>query len=346
MADRIRIGIAGAGKIVRDEHVPRFRAIEGVELVGVANRTRASSERAAAELGLERAYADWGELIEDPDLDAVLVGTWPYLHAPVTVAALEFGKHVLTEARMSDSADAARSMLAASMEHAALVAQVVPASFSVWADRAIQRVLASDIGRLLAVRVEWDGGAGDDPSEHWRWQRRYSGSNVMALGILVEAMARWLGFAEWVSAETRNYRPRKPAEDGRLVPVDVPDHVVATAGYPGGVVATIEMSTVTVRGRGIHAWFHGTDGVLEADFGAQTLTLRSVGAGPDADGRPVEIRDDERDEWRAERDFVASIRGEQPVTDTDFATGLRYMEFVDAVHDSAASGIRVDLRGE
>ena len=115
MVDRIRIGIAGAGKIVRDEHVPRFRAIEGVELVGVANRTRESSERAAAEMGLGRAYADWGELVEDPDIDAVLVGTWPYLHAPVTVAALEFGKHVLTEARMASSADAARSMLAASL---------------------------------------------------------------------------------------------------------------------------------------------------------------------------------------------------------------------------------------
>ena len=210
--DRIRIGIAGAGKIVRDEHVPRFRAIEGVDLVGVANRTRASSERAAAELGLGRAYADWGELVEDPDLDAVLVGTWPYLHAPVAVAALEFGKHVLTEARMAASADAARSMLAASMEHPALVAQVVPASFSVWADRAIQRVLASDVGRLLAVRVEWDGGAGDDPSEHWRWQRRYSGSNVMALGHPGRgdgALAR--ASPSGSSAETRNYRPRKPA---------------------------------------------------------------------------------------------------------------------------------------
>jgi predicted dehydrogenase len=345
MAERIRIGIAGAGKIVRDEHVPRLRAIEGVELVGVANRTRASSERAAAELGLGRAYADWGELVEDPDIDAVMVGTWPYLHAPVTVAALEFGKHVLTEARMASSADAARAMLAASMEHPGLVAQVVPASFSAWGDRAVQRVLASEIGRVVAVRVEWDGGAGDDPGEHWRWQRRYSGSNVMALGILVEAMARWLGFAEWVSAETRNYRPRKPGADGRPVPSDVPDHVVATAGYPGGVLATIEMSTVTMRGRGIRAWFHGSDGVLDADFGAQTLTVRHVGA-PNEAGRPIDIRHGEHDEWRAERDFVDSIRGGRPVTDTDFATGLRYMEFVDAVHASAASGMRVELRGE
>jgi predicted dehydrogenase len=222
---------------------------------------------------------------------------------------------------------------------------VVPASFSVWADRAIQRVLAEDVGRLLAVRVEWDGGAGTDPGEHWRWQRLYSGSNVMALGILVESMARWLGFAEWVTAETRNYRPRKPDADGRLRPMDVPDHVVATAGYPGGVLATIEMSTVTIRGRGIRAWFFGTDGVLEADFGAQTLTRRPVGE-PGSAGTPVEIHDGERDEWRAERDFAAAIRGEQPVEMTDFATGVRYMEFVDAIHESSASGMRVDLRGE
>jgi predicted dehydrogenase len=157
-------------------------------------------------------------------------------------------------------------------------------------------------------------------------------------------MARWLGFAEWVTAETRNHRPRKPGEDGRPVPADVPDHVVATAGYPGGVLATIEMSTVTMRGRGIRAWFHGSEGVLEADFGAQMLTVRPVGS-PHDEGRPIDIRHGEHDEWRAERDFVASIRGEQPVTDTDFATGLRYMEFVDAVHESAAGGMRVGLPG-
>jgi predicted dehydrogenase len=111
------------------------------------------------------------------------------------------------------------------------------------------------------------------------------------------------------------------------VPADVPDHVVATAEYPGGVVATIEMSTVTMRGRGITAQFHGTDGTLEAE------------------GRAIEIRDDERDEWRAEPDFVAAIRGEKPVELTDFETGLRYMEFVDAVHESSQTGLRVDLRG-
>ena len=54
MTDPIRIGIVGAGRIVASEHVPRFRAIDGVELVGVANRSEDSSRRAADELGLRR----------------------------------------------------------------------------------------------------------------------------------------------------------------------------------------------------------------------------------------------------------------------------------------------------
>ncbi len=220
MTGPIRIGIVGAGRIVREEHVPRFRAIPGVELAGVANQTPASSQAAATALGIATAYPDWRSLVEDPDIDAVLVGAWPYLHAPVSIAALGAGKHVLTEARMAADATAAEGMVEAALAHPASVAMVVPASFSLWADRAIGRVLGDgSIGRLQAVRVGWDGSSGDDPGEHWRWQRRYSGTNVMALGILYEALARWLGHAEWLVSETQILEPRKVGP-GRVARAD------------------------------------------------------------------------------------------------------------------------------
>src|SRR5262245_37794146 len=107
VSDRVRIGIAGGGKIVASEHVPRFRAIDGVELVAVANQTYESSQRAAAAMGISRAMRHWAELIDDADIDAILIGTWPYLHAQIAIAALEAGKHVITEARMATDADAA-----------------------------------------------------------------------------------------------------------------------------------------------------------------------------------------------------------------------------------------------
>ena len=101
MNEPIRIGIVGAGRIVRAEHLPRFRAIEGVEIVALANSSPGSSQRAAADLRIERTFDDWRALVRDAGVDAVLVGAWPYLHAPVAIAALAAGKHVLTEARMA-----------------------------------------------------------------------------------------------------------------------------------------------------------------------------------------------------------------------------------------------------
>jgi len=344
VADTIRIGIAGAGKIVASEHVPRFRKIPGVELVALANQTAESSRRAAEQLDIPRTYRHWGELLDDEDLDAILIGTWPYLHSAIAVQALDMGKHVLTEARMATDGAAAMEMLQAAHDHPELVAMVVPASFSLWADRAIGRVLGDgSLGQLRAVRVAWDAGPGTDEGEFWRWQRSYSGNNIMSLGILAESMALWLGPAEWVTAETELFRVRKPAPGRGLVPTDVPDHLVAIAGYGGEVTATIEMSTVTLRGAGIKASFFGTDGTLEADFGAGTLAVRRTGAAATAAPEPVTIAPEERDDWRAESDFVAAIRGEQQVDLTDFETGRRYMQFVDAVHQSNREGVRVVL---
>ena len=142
MSAPLRLGIVGAGKIVRAEHAPRFRAIPGVELAAVANRTPESSERAAADLGVARWVPDWQALVADPDIDAVLVGAWPYLHAPVTIAALDAGKHVLTEARMAATGADARDMVRAARARPDMVAMVVPASFSLWADATIRRLLA------------------------------------------------------------------------------------------------------------------------------------------------------------------------------------------------------------
>src|SRR5215831_17505029 len=111
---RIGLGVIGAGQIVRERHVPGFKRIPGVELVGVVNRSPESSRRAQEEHGFQRIYRHWRELIDDAEVDAVLIATWPYLHAPITLAALNAGKHVLTQARMAMDGAEARAMPAAS----------------------------------------------------------------------------------------------------------------------------------------------------------------------------------------------------------------------------------------
>jgi len=340
MADRIGVGLIGAGGIAALRHVPGFRKIEGVELVGLVNRSAASSERAAKEFGIRRTYDNWVELLDDPAIDAVLIATWPYLHAPITIAALDAGKHVLTQARMAMNADEARAMQAALLEHPDLVGMVVPAPFSLWADRTIERMVAGGaIGQLRSIRIVWGGSVIAGTVDPWRRERRFSGNNVMSLGIVYEAISRWVGHAVAVEARMETFQTTGPGPDG-IVHYDVPDFVAVLAEFPGRVIATIEISASAAFGgsNGVHLF--GSEGTLRVDLQANRLEIATAAA---PEYRAVEITAADRGDWNVEAEFIGAIRGETEVRLTDFATGVRYMAFTDAVQEAAATGSRVAL---
>ena len=88
------------------------------------------------------------------DINAVVIGTWPYMHCELTCAALDAGKHVMCEARMAMNAAEAHTMLQTSRQHPNLVAQIVPSPFTFRVDRTIQ---GAD-GRRLSGRSVQSGG--------------------------------------------------------------------------------------------------------------------------------------------------------------------------------------------
>jgi len=105
----LRVGLIGAGANTRSRHIPGLRALPGVEIVTVCNRRLGSTAAVAKEFGIARTAESWEEVVNDAEVDAVVIGTWPYLHCPITLAALEAGKHVLTEARLALNAAEARA---------------------------------------------------------------------------------------------------------------------------------------------------------------------------------------------------------------------------------------------
>ena len=90
----IRIGVIGAGANSRLRHIPGFQSIPGVTISAVANRSIASAKKVADEFNIDGLFDDWTKLIENPDIDAICIGTWPYMHSAITIEALEAGKHV------------------------------------------------------------------------------------------------------------------------------------------------------------------------------------------------------------------------------------------------------------
>ena len=87
-------------------------------------------------------------MLDDDNINAVCIGTWPYMHRTMTLAALDAGKHVLTEARMASTAAEARDMLAVSRAHPDLVCQLTPTSTSYAIDNVLKRLI--DDGHLAS----------------------------------------------------------------------------------------------------------------------------------------------------------------------------------------------------
>ncbi len=343
--DRIRIGIVGAGANTRLRHIPGLKAIDGVEVVSVCNRSRESGQRVADEFGIPNVYDRWTDLVAADDTDAICIGTWPYLHCPVTLASLAAGKHVLTEARMAMNATEARAMLEASRLRPDLVSQIVPSPMTLKFDRTIKDMVAGGyLGDILAVEVRGPGSSfvDIDGGMHWRHDRDLSGYNILTMGIWYEAMMRWVGPAVSVVAMTSVNAPRRRNAEGFQQAVTVPDQVEVLCRMAGGAQAHLSFSAVTGLARVPEAWLFGSEGTLHLDGSSGALVLRGGKRG-DKELADIEVPADKQGGWRVEEEFINAIRGIEPVTHTTFADGVKYMEFTEAVTRSAQSGNAVAL---
>ena len=345
MSDKtIRVGFVGAGANTRKHHLPKLKAQPGVELVAVANRSKESGDRVAREFGIGRVHDDWQEIVEASDIDAVCIGTWPYMHSVMSIAALERGKHVLCEARMAMNAGEGWRMLEASRKAPHLIAQLVPAPHTLEVDATIQTLLGEGfVGEVLAVELQTSGGRFVEPDAPltWRQDIGLSGHNILNMGIWYEAMMRWLGPAQRVTAMTKVAVPHRKDAAGASHEVRVPDHVDILAQFRGGAVGHLRFSSVTGLAPASEAWIFGSEGTLRLE--ADTLRLTGGRRGESA-LREIPVPPKTRIGWRVEEEFVNAIRGREKIARTSFEDGVRYMEFTDAVTRSASTGQTVDVK--
>lgn len=347
MSDRIRVGVIGAGANTRLKHIPGLRTQNSVELVGLANRTEESTRKAAKELDIPKVYADWTELVRDPAIDAVCIGTWPYMHAQMTIAALDAGKHVLCEARMAMNAKEAHAMLAASRRNPSRIAQIVPSPMTLPVDRTVADLIADGVlGDIISVDFRVSTGDYPNPATpfHWRNNRDLSGNNVMSLGIWYEGMMRWVGPAASAFATGQVVVPYRKDAQGRRAGISIPDHIDVSGHLQQGGQYRLTVSSVIGHAPNpVEAYVYGDKGTLayiQPRDGEAYLQLGKKGGGGLG---TLSIDAAKRGGWRVEEEFVNAIRGNEPVTHTDFVTGTKYMEWTDAVTESLRTRSEVKL---
>jgi predicted dehydrogenase len=350
MPQLLRIGLIGAGGNTRLHHIPGFQAIANVELAAVCNRRPESTSAVAREFAIPRTYEHWQDVVADEALDAIVIGTWPYLHCPITLAALQAGKHVLTEARLCMNAAEAHRMLRAAREHPRLVTQVVPSPFGLKGHAIMRELLDGGfLGELREVQVRGLNASLADPASplSWRQDLALSGYNMLALGILHETLMRWAPPPTRVLAQVHAHiGTRIDPQSGVSRSVGTPDSVQVLAVLEGGASATYHCSGATPFGQATDIHLFGSDGVLVYDLQHDRIrgTNRTRGQGVKLDDLPeIPIPAEKAGGWRVEADFVAAIREGTPIRFTDFPAGVQYMEFTEAVARSAEDEAPVDL---
>jgi predicted dehydrogenase len=352
MAQRLlRVGLIGAGANTRLRHLPGLQALPDVEITAVCNRRPTSTVAVAREFNIRHTYERWEDLVADPDIDAVVVGTWPYLHHPIALAALDAGKHLLTEARMSRNAAEAHEMLAAARRHPRLVCQIVPSPYGLKGDAVVRELIQEGfLGELREVCVFGRNGALADPAAplSWRQDAGLSGVNMLTLGIVHETLLRWVDPPLRVLAQAHAFTPERiDPESGMRRAVGTPDSVQVLSVLKNGARASYHFSGVTPFGQGMGIHLYGSDGVLCYDLANEHLfgASRTRGASPaSAEALPeIVIPAEKARGWQVEADFVDSIRLGTPVRLSNFETGVAYMEFTEAVARSARSGVAVKL---
>jgi len=338
---KLRIGIVGAGNIVRTRHLPALKKMNDVEIVAVSNSSYESAEKFCAEhVPQATPMRNWADLVALPDLNIVWIGTPPYLHSAVTVSALESGKHVFCQARMSMDLAEAQEMLAASQRYSELVTMLCPPPYGLRGALLVKKILAEEvIGRPHHIRLQsFTGNYLDaDAPAHWRQRIELSGLNVMTLGIYVEVLQRWFGPITGVFAHGKIIYPVRQGYE-----LIVPDLLTVICTFAEGAEGVLEFSGIDAFGGPDRLEVYGDGGTMRYDFSTEKLSVGKVG---DDEMKLMEPPANLEGGWHVEEDFIAAVKSNGRIKPRpSFEDGLRYMRVVQAVADSRARNEWVPIR--
>src|SRR5437763_345655 len=338
---KLRIGMVGAGSIVRARHLPALKKHPEVEIVAVSNLTYESSEKFCREnLPHATPMQNWADLLALPELDIIWIGTPPYMHSAVTISALEAGKHVFCQARMSMDLTEAEEMLAVSKRYPELVTMLCPPPFGLRGDLMVKKILAENyIGQPHHVRLQSFHGNYLDPDApaHWRQKIQISGLNTLTLGIYIEVLQRWLGDITGVFARGKIIQPLREAYN-----VIVPDLLTVLCSFESGAEGVLEFSGINALEEGDRLEVYGSNWNLTYDFTDDVMETGKIG---DRALHVLDVPTELEGEWRVEEDFLAAVKSKGRVLPhPNFEDGLRYMRVVQAVSDSRARNERVAVK--
>ncbi|WP_342433084.1 Gfo/Idh/MocA family oxidoreductase [Neobacillus sp. FSL H8-0543] len=194
--EKLRVGVIGCGSIAQHRHIPEYKANKNVELVAVCDINEDRVNEVAAKYQIA-AYTNYEELLSSGVVDAVSVCTPNYLHAPISIAALNSGLHVLCEKPMATSKQEAEEMIAAAKDSGKKLMIGHNQRFVPSHQRARQLIASGEIGKIYSFRTAFGHGGPEgwsvEGKESWFFKKEKAFVGAMGdLGVHKTDLLRYL----------------------------------------------------------------------------------------------------------------------------------------------------------
>ena len=272
----IRLGVIGYGFMGRT-HSWGCRSLPffyqdlpfTVELAAVASPSEQSRQRAAAEGGFGLQFADWRELIERRDIDAVTISSPNGLHRDMLLAAIAAGKHVYVDKPLVVDYSETPAIIDA-LKNSSIVHQMVFHNrFYPSAMRARELIAEGRLGQITSFRGRYlhSGSIYADQAMGWK-QRGGEGGVLLDLGAhIIDLLYFLLGEVSSVWGTARALYPQRPLPGGGSSDCVAEDQCLLTVALPCGACGTLEASKIaTGIDDELKIEIHGTKGAIILDF--------------------------------------------------------------------------------
>lgn len=178
---KLKWGLIGAGDIARKRIVPALQDLENCELISISRSQADLAESFAQEFGIPKWFADWRELLEDKEIDAVYIATPVFLHKEQTIFAAQNGKHILCEKPMAMNVAECEEMIEVCQANKVKLGIAYYRHFYPVIERVKQLIESDEIGKPVLAQInafEYLEMAEDDP-RYWFLQKEKSGGGPM-----------------------------------------------------------------------------------------------------------------------------------------------------------------------
>jgi predicted dehydrogenase len=272
VAKSLKVGLIGVGGIART-HVPGWAASEHAELVAASDVNSVVLEEWGRQHGVAKLSLDPADLFRDPDIDIIDICTPNMYHAPLAIAALEAGKHVICEKPLAPTPQEIRRMIDARDRAGKLLMTAQHFRFKGISQAMKQEIDAGVMGDIYHARGWMLRRNGYIPRESFTSKKHSGGGPCIDIGVHILDLTLWLmgnprpvavtGVAKAPLAHIEGQFAAWFADATMPAVWDVEDFAAAFVRFDNGATLMLEVSWLLhhdTDGEDMQMWLYGTQG--------------------------------------------------------------------------------------